>query len=302
MAPSTTNTPCHVVMSSSWPPMMGARMGARPLTSIVSAKKRAASDPAKWSRTTARAMTMPAAPPMPWSTRSAMRPQTDGATAHSRDATVYMRETDEQRPASSERVAQRPDDELAESEAHETGRERQLHLGRGGAQVRGDGRQPRQVHVDGQRGERREGTDEQHHLRARPRRVMLRRRHPRQYRGWATPNRSDGGPAPHTVSHDTRGRRVGRPGTDDTQQSTEDRSGRSFDGSFDGLGLAAQLVATLNELGYEEPTPIQREAIPQLLAGRDVLAEAPTGTGKTAAFALPDHPATGRGARRHPGR
>ena len=59
------------------------------------------------------------------------------------------------------------------------------------------------------------------------------------------------------------------------------------DDSFDGLGLAAQLVATLNELGYEEPTPIQREAIPQLLAGRDVLAEAPTGTGKTAAFALP---------------
>ena len=46
-------------------------------------------------------------------------------------------------------------------------------------------------------------------------------------------------------------------------------------------------MTTLNELGYEEPTPIQREAIPQLLAGRDVLAEAPTGTGKTAAFALP---------------
>ena len=46
-------------------------------------------------------------------------------------------------------------------------------------------------------------------------------------------------------------------------------------------------MATLDELGYEEPTPIQREAIPPLLAGRDVLAEAPTGTGKTAAFALP---------------
>ena len=40
-------------------------------------------------------------------------------------------------------------------------------------------------------------------------------------------------------------------------------------------------------LGYEEPTPVQLEAIPPLLAGRDVLAEAPTGTGKTAAFALP---------------
>ena len=40
-------------------------------------------------------------------------------------------------------------------------------------------------------------------------------------------------------------------------------------------------------LGYEEPTPIQREAIPPLLAGRDLLGQAATGTGKTAAFALP---------------
>ncbi len=59
------------------------------------------------------------------------------------------------------------------------------------------------------------------------------------------------------------------------------------DATFEALGLGPQVVATLNELGYEEPTPIQREAIPQLLAGRDILAEAPTGTGKTAAFALP---------------
>ncbi|MCY7419859.1 MAG: DEAD/DEAH box helicase [Chloroflexi bacterium] len=70
-------------------------------------------------------------------------------------------------------------------------------------------------------------------------------------------------------------------GAPDAQETISD------DSSFEGLGLGAQLVATLNELGYEEPTPIQREAIPQLLAGRDVLAEAPTGTGKTAAFALP---------------
>ena len=47
------------------------------------------------------------------------------------------------------------------------------------------------------------------------------------------------------------------------------------------------MLRTLEGLGYEEPTPVQREAIPPLLAGRDVLAEAPTGTGKTAAFALP---------------
>ena len=56
---------------------------------------------------------------------------------------------------------------------------------------------------------------------------------------------------------------------------------------FAGLGLDDRFLATLAALGYEEPTPIQREAIPPLLDGRDLLAEAPTGTGKTAAFALP---------------
>ena len=56
---------------------------------------------------------------------------------------------------------------------------------------------------------------------------------------------------------------------------------------FAGFDLDERLLATVTELGYEEPTPIQREAIPLLLAGRDILAEAPTGTGKTAAFALP---------------
>ena len=58
-------------------------------------------------------------------------------------------------------------------------------------------------------------------------------------------------------------------------------------GGFASLGLDDRLIAALSGLGYEEPTPIQREAIPPLLVGRDILAEAPTGTGKTAAFALP---------------
>ncbi len=57
--------------------------------------------------------------------------------------------------------------------------------------------------------------------------------------------------------------------------------------AFVALGLQPALLETLAGLGYEEPTPIQVEAIPPLLAGRDLLAEAPTGTGKTAAFALP---------------
>ena len=57
--------------------------------------------------------------------------------------------------------------------------------------------------------------------------------------------------------------------------------------SFADLGLSPSLVGALTELGYEEPTPIQRDAIPPLLAGRDLLGQAATGTGKTAAFALP---------------
>ena len=64
-------------------------------------------------------------------------------------------------------------------------------------------------------------------------------------------------------------------------------SENSTDAGFSGLGLDPRLVSALAGLGYEEPTPIQREAIPPLLAGRDVLAQAATGTGKTAAFALP---------------
>ena len=56
---------------------------------------------------------------------------------------------------------------------------------------------------------------------------------------------------------------------------------------FTSLGLRPAVVETLASLGYEEPTPIQREAVPLLLEGRDVLGQAATGTGKTAAFALP---------------
>ena len=56
---------------------------------------------------------------------------------------------------------------------------------------------------------------------------------------------------------------------------------------FAGLGLTADLVASVTALGYEEPTPVQRETIPMMLSGRDLLAQAATGTGKTAAFALP---------------
>jgi ATP-dependent RNA helicase DeaD len=56
---------------------------------------------------------------------------------------------------------------------------------------------------------------------------------------------------------------------------------------FESLGISGEIARTLAVLGYEEPTPIQREAIPPLIAGRDVVGQAATGTGKTAAFALP---------------
>src|SRR5688500_11699968 len=57
--------------------------------------------------------------------------------------------------------------------------------------------------------------------------------------------------------------------------------------SFDTLNLLPELRATVRAAGYTEPTPIQTEAIPQVLARRDLVGCAQTGTGKTAAFALP---------------
>lgn len=57
--------------------------------------------------------------------------------------------------------------------------------------------------------------------------------------------------------------------------------------TFESLGLSASIVKTLSLLGYESPTPIQAEAIPVFLKGGDLIAQAQTGTGKTAAFALP---------------
>ena len=57
--------------------------------------------------------------------------------------------------------------------------------------------------------------------------------------------------------------------------------------TFNQLGLSKEILNRLTELGYEQPTPIQEEGITYLLRGRDLLAIANTGTGKTAAFALP---------------
>ena len=76
--------------------------------------------------------------------------------------------------------------------------------------------------------------------------------------------------------------------------------------TFDSLGLSADLLRTVAEEGYIKPTPVQAAAIPHVLQGRDVLAAAQTGTGKTAAFALPildrlrEHANTSFSPARHP--
>ncbi len=57
--------------------------------------------------------------------------------------------------------------------------------------------------------------------------------------------------------------------------------------SFDGLGLSDSLLKAITELGFEKPTPVQEQTIPQILKGKDIIASAQTGTGKTAAFGLP---------------
>jgi ATP-dependent RNA helicase DeaD len=78
---------------------------------------------------------------------------------------------------------------------------------------------------------------------------------------------------------------------DDAEDDAEDAdvagAAGVAEGTFAALGLRPELLAALDTLGYEEPTPIQLESIPPLLTGRDLLGQAATGTGKTAAFALP---------------
>ncbi len=75
---------------------------------------------------------------------------------------------------------------------------------------------------------------------------------------------------------------------------------------FSSLNLDSQILCAIEEEGYTEPTPIQAQAIPQILAGRDLMAMAQTGTGKTAAFTLPllqrllPHASTSASPARHP--
>ena len=57
--------------------------------------------------------------------------------------------------------------------------------------------------------------------------------------------------------------------------------------SFSNLGLCDPILQAINDLGYKTPTPIQAQAMPVILSGKDLIATAQTGTGKTTAFVLP---------------
>ena len=96
--------------------------------------------------------------------------------------------------------------------------------------------------------------------------------------------------------------------SDNQSTTTPDAIDGSDERGFSDLGLSEKVLQAVADLGYESPTPVQRQAIPEVLAGRDLLAAAQTGTGKTAAFLLPamstlGHHGRGKGryVRRGPG-
>jgi ATP-dependent RNA helicase DeaD len=90
-----------------------------------------------------------------------------------------------------------------------------------------------------------------------------------------------------TAMHDHDSEPVHDGVADADPDSDESTGSDGTDQGFASLGLRDELLHTIADLGYEEPTPIQRETIPHLIQGHDLLGQAATGTGKTAAFALP---------------
>ncbi len=114
--------------------------------------------------------------------------------------------------------------------------------------------------------------------------------------GARTPNArrqaDSGGASPAAVASE--GERSGRrrePWQSDQDDGAAQGSSRADDGSgaptFEDVGLSGALLRSIKDVGYEEPTPIQLATIPQLLDGKDVIAQAQTGSGKTAAFGFP---------------
>ena len=101
--------------------------------------------------------------------------------------------------------------------------------------------------------------------------------------GAAEPEESaDGGGAVVAAERATRRARAGGAAEPDAGMPAEETVA-----TFEELGMSAELLRSIRDVGYEEPTPVQLQTIPVLLEGRDVIAQAQTGSGKTAAFGLP---------------
>lgn len=99
---------------------------------------------------------------------------------------------------------------------------------------------------------------------------------------------AEGAAAETEVVNDDPAEMIDSPAPDfDNVSADEDETTNAAILSFADMGLGEKVLAELESLGYEEPTPIQRQAIPPILVGRDLIGQARTGTGKTAAFALP---------------
>ena len=77
------------------------------------------------------------------------------------------------------------------------------------------------------------------------------------------------------------------PDADASDEESDPEQPEEEENGFTGLGLSAEVVRAVSEKGYRQPTPIQAQAIPTILMGRDVLGTAQTGTGKTGSFVLP---------------
>lgn len=75
--------------------------------------------------------------------------------------------------------------------------------------------------------------------------------------------------------------------TEETAEAENEEEEKPAENGFDGLGLPKKVLKAVKKVGFETPSPIQKETIPVLMEGRDVVGLAQTGTGKTAAFALP---------------
>lgn len=93
-------------------------------------------------------------------------------------------------------------------------------------------------------------------------------------------------PSTHTAT-DTQAELLEQHDAAQAQAVSTQSDSKTSDVMFDALGLSDALVQAVTELGYKKPSPIQAQAIPAVLAGKDVMAAAQTGTGKTAGFTLP---------------